>query len=532
MASWDEFGGVVSEWARATGEQFNSQWYGAAPGEYRQRMESSARSWYNNKAERDAQIQAEALRKRLEEEQRLFNEGRARRDDDFKRWADLQIQTADRNYASMQEQNALMRDSYNAQLNLQQQQAQEQRQRYEQEMQRQEQVRQQTAQAQQATGGIINTYQNALKNASPTYAAKAGGHYQTQLQNLLTNYSDGMAAYVGSPNTQAATAAAQQLQGQYGQQAESIVRQYEQQRADSVNKIQQASQQADTTFSNFNTALTQQQQQFPGISANLGQDLGIGINPLAQQFEQQYRGLLDSGAGQASQQRQGQQGVFNTLLDQASNPSETYTQDRDRGLNDSQRFGFLTQLYNPNFTGIQGQYAQIDPLAQQAQDIYTKTYGYDQEKLQSYLNPISQTKTQAQQTLAQGSNTFGQGLGGLLSGLGSGLYDQSTVAMKQAQQNNVNQQLRAFEQQMMGTISQYYNTFANYATKAENEFNTQKSFRMNEKQNLLASQQTREVDQRTAQARGQAERGRATQLGTIGGYDPYSLLSSLSRGNY
>jgi hypothetical protein len=112
------------------------------------------------------------------------------------------------------------------------------------------------------------------------------------------------------------------------------------------------------------------------------------------------------------------------------------------------------------------------------------------------------------------------------------MYSQADQAMRVSQQANVNQQLRGFEQNIMGQLSQYYNSLSDFATRANNEFTEQKSFRLNEKQNLLAQQQARQSDMQFNQARGRREGARTKQLTSSAGMYGNNLLSSISRGNY
>lgn len=531
MAGFGDFGNVVGEWAAATGEQFNSEWHGAAPGEYEFRMWRQARNWKNGELERQAGEEAERLKKQLQEERHRELERLQNREDDFRRWGDIQIDRGSSAYDAYKDQTQQLRSLYDTYLGQSQTNFDAMESARDINQMRVDADRARRSQRQARVVGKQASYLDNLTQSFLGGANQTGGYFRDDLSDVMSRYSTGLSGYSGSDNVGAVEGASQELLQRYNREQQRKIAEYQQLRDTSLQQIGGASTQAQQGYNQFTGDLSGRIQNFQDPTAGLYAD-GTGLLSLASAFGSEYLNKLQAGQPQSQQAYGQQQQKFQDLSGRAVNPERGYAQNRDTELADNQRYGFLTQLYAPNFAGLQGDYMALNPLYQQASDIYQKTYGWNPERLAQFTDPLSQMNQRTSNSLYSQYSGMQQQLPGLTRGLESGLYSGSDLAGRQSRQNDVNQQLRSFEQSMTGMLSNFYNQYSNQVTQAKNEFNTQKSFRLREREQLGSQRQAKQADKRLGRARASAEQGRTTQLSrTAGLFDNNSLLSSLTRGN-
>lgn len=532
MVSFGDFGADVGEWASATGEQFNQQWYSAAPGEYQARMTRQARAWRNNQLEAQSQIEADRLRKQLELEQDKFKTEAERKQGDQKRWADLQILTSETNYSKLQNSIDQLRNRYNTQLTEQQQRFLAGQQQRQQQLAQKEQERKLKQGRIEETQRVIDQYKSGISTSQSgllSQFGEGGGRFKQQLAEMTPGYQTQLAALVGTDDPTKARAFAEQSTAAYNQSAQGLISQYTNLRDTSLQKITQAEQLANQRGQQFT-------QELQGTNAPQYQGLtDIGLGSLGQAITSGYSDVLSRASQQSQEARQSQAQTYEGLKQGAYNPEVGYEARRDLQLDQSQRYGYIPQIYAPNLSGIQQQYQSLNPLMQSVLSQYEQTYGdWNQEALQERTGTAQASQQQATEGLTTQVGDFQGSVGGLLSSLQGGLLTQGGSAQAQARATGVSQQLGQFEQGMMSQISNYYSMFSNYLTQAQNEFAKLKQSRLTERSQLQGQQAQRYMRRGKQAQTSQANKMKQQRQRVSGQGIPVpqqQLLSQLTRGN-
>jgi hypothetical protein len=321
-------------------------------------------------------------------------------------------------------------------------------------------------------------------------------------------------------------------------QAELLRQQQEQKKAELSQQLEQKRNEYLTRFNETKSRFEQQAAQSRTQNAALKQSLSNQVGADKSKFSDLMTGLLsqyDQGFNTFSNKLN----EFKDYSSQTGLLSQMNAENMDAVAN--QLLALNPQQYNPNMyqpdiNTLSSAATNSDSLFNQAVAKYKETYGYDQSRVDSAVNPLTSQYNTQRGNVSQGLASLGQSFVDEASNLyNPGLYDQRDYNAAVSQEQNLSQRLRQNEQGVLSMLNDMFNSASTFANKADLANAQEKSNRLNERATIVGQQQESQL----ANKLGQAENSSAQQVAnrrqnTMMSFNPQSqqsnLLSFLTRG--
>jgi hypothetical protein len=268
--------------------------------------------------------------------------------------------------------------------------------------------------------------------------------------------------------------------------------------------------------------------------------LRSGLSEAAWNQKNQLSGLLTNMLGSYDTSFNTLKGQLGAYTDNAYAAQLAGTQSADEFAKlSTSLLGTAIQAYNPNLykpevATLQAQQSKPGEVFKQAQDKQQETYGWNQAKLKEVQDPYNKGFADKQANTSKAFTDLGTTITNADASVGkAGIYDQGTYNANLSKEASLSQQLRASEQGVLSQLNDMFNYSSTYLNKAESDYNTEKSGRLNERATIQAQQYNDQLGNKV----GQAEKGAAQQVNnrrqnTNMSFNPESqnILSYLTRG--